>query len=98
MRRPRWVLPILLIVALLAVATGLVIWRGFSARSEPSSLEKTVARTVRDMAIPRDARHQKNPWKPTADNLNEAREHFTARCAMCHGVDGQGQTQLGRSL
>jgi predicted CXXCH cytochrome family protein len=98
MKSRRWLLGILLTAALLAVCVGLLIWRGFSARSEPSSWEKGFARAVRDLAIPHDARRQTNPWKATSDNLSEAREHFTARCAMCHGVDGRGQTQLGLSL
>ena len=30
--------------------------------------------------------------------MKEAREHFIARCAICHGNDGRGRTQVGRNL
>jgi hypothetical protein len=81
-----------------AGCTGILIRRGFSARSEPSSIEKVLARPLRNLAIPSGSRHKKNPWSTTPGALNEAREHFMAHCAICHGNDGRGQTQLGRSL
>jgi len=88
-----------LLVGVLAVACGVVlIRRGFSATEEPSSVEKLVARTVRSLAIPSRARRTTNPWKPTPDTLKQAHEDFTACCAICHGSDGSGQTQVGRNL
>ena len=86
----------------LAVITAAVGWllirRGFSARDEPTSLEKIVARFVRNLSIPNRVVQEPNPWKPTPDVLQEARELFTARCAVCHGPDGSGQTIVGRNL
>ncbi|HEV7220398.1 MAG TPA: multiheme c-type cytochrome [Terriglobales bacterium] len=89
----------LLIVAIVAAfgATALM-RRGFRATTEPSSLEKALARTVRNLAIPHHARNETNPWTASSENLSEAREHFIARCAICHGNDGRGQTQMGRNL
>jgi predicted CXXCH cytochrome family protein len=85
--------------AIIAVACGLLlIRRGFSARDEPTSLERTVARFVRNLSIPNRVAQEPNPWKPTPDVLKEAREVFTARCATCHGPDGRGQTIVGRNL
>jgi predicted CXXCH cytochrome family protein len=89
--------PLLSVAILAAICAGILL-RGFSARSEPSSFEKVLARTVRNLAIPSGPRHQTNPWKATPETLKEGREHFTARCAICHGTDGRGMTQLGRSL
>ena len=90
---------LLLVVAILGAAYGFVLIRhGFSANAEPSSLEKVVARTVRNISIPSRARDAKNPWKPTLTILNEARADFADRCAICHGSDGSGQTQVGRNL
>jgi predicted CXXCH cytochrome family protein len=84
------------------VAVGLygarLIWRGFSTASEPSYLEKAVARTARNLSVPRKARAEANPWKPTPEVLKEARESFLDRCAVCHGPDGSGQTTVGRNL
>jgi predicted CXXCH cytochrome family protein len=88
----------LLAVAIVALGVGVLLRRGFSAKSAPSSFEKRLARTVRNLAIPRAERHAKNPWKPTGENLQAAREHFISRCAICHGNDGRGRTQLGQAL
>ena len=84
------------------VALGLygvrLIWHGFSTADQPSFLETVVARTARNLSIPRKARLEKNPWTSTADVLKEARESFVDRCAVCHGPDGSGQTQVGNNL
>jgi mono/diheme cytochrome c family protein len=91
---------LLLLVAAIVVGTGatVLVLRGFSAKSEPSSLERVLARRIRNLAIPRGNRNETNPWKVTSETLKEAREHFTARCAICHGQDGRGGTQIGRGL
>ncbi|MGB8542857.1 MAG: c-type cytochrome [Candidatus Acidiferrales bacterium] len=57
-----------------------------------------MARTTRNLAIPRSARFETNPWKGTPEILKESRESFLDRCATCHGVDGSGRTQVGRNL
>jgi mono/diheme cytochrome c family protein len=75
-----------------------LIWHGFSTADQPSYLEMVVARTTRNLAIPRKARLEPNPWKSTPEVLKEARESFLDRCAVCHGPDGSGQTQDGRNL
>jgi len=89
----------LFVAAMAAAIYGtILIHRGFSASEEPSSLEKIVARAARNLAIPGGARHKKNPWKATPEILQEAREHFVARCAICHANDGTGQSKIGRNL
>ena len=92
----------LLAFAILAI-TGmlcfvLIVRRGFRATSEPSLLERTVARRVRNFAIPIRSRREKNPLKASAGNLQAGRQLFLARCAMCHGIDGTGMTPVGRNL
>jgi mono/diheme cytochrome c family protein len=88
----------LALVVLGAIYEARLIRRGVSATDEPSGIEKLVARTVRNLSIPARARKETNPWKPTAENLEEARDQFLARCAICHGTDGSGVTQVGRNL
>ncbi len=93
----------LLAAACLAIIAGalyaaLVIHRGFSALAEPSAVEKVVARAVRNLSIPRRARKERNTWKAPPVNLQNARERFTARCAICHGNDGGGLTKIGRDV
>jgi predicted CXXCH cytochrome family protein len=99
MKRRKALLFVLFAVVIVAAIYGtMLIRRGFSATEEPSTLEKVVTRTVRNLSIPRKARNQENPWKATPELLREAREDFTDRCAVCHGNDGSGQTQVGRNL
>jgi predicted CXXCH cytochrome family protein len=97
-RRRRVVLIIGAIGVVLVVCGLFWIRNGLSAAEEPSSFEKAVARRLRDFSIPRSQRKQTNPWEATPDNLRQAREAFVARCAVCHGFDGSGQTQVGRGL
>jgi predicted CXXCH cytochrome family protein len=97
----KWKILLLVCVVALIVAGiygARLICGGLSTRQEPSYLETVVARTARNLAIPRTARSEANPWKPTPDVLREARESFVDRCAVCHGPDGAGQTQDGRNL
>jgi len=93
---------VLLLSVAVLLALGLygahVISRGFSTADEPSYLETAVARAARNFSIPRSARREVNPWKPAPELLQEARESFLDRCAICHGQDGSGQTGVGRSL
>ena len=92
---------VVVVLVIGAVAYGtILIRRGFSATAEPSALEKVVARSVRNMAIPVRARNEQNPWKAldTADNEKEARHHFADHCATCHANDGSGQEEMGQGL
>jgi predicted CXXCH cytochrome family protein len=99
MKRRAWIW-VVFGTAILAsiVYAGVLIDRGFSTGAEPSTIEKFMARTARNLAIPRKARLETNPFEPTANVLKEARESFIARCAVCHGPDGSGQTEVGRNL
>lgn len=93
---------VLLLCGAILIAAGVygmkLVWRGFSTAEQPSFLETVVARTARNLSIPRKARLEANPWKSTPDVLKDARENYVDRCAVCHGVDGSGQTQVGSNL
>src|SRR5580692_10631242 len=92
----------LLIGGVVLIAAGFyaarVVSRGFSTADEPSDLERVAARTARNLAIPRKARLETNPFEATPEVLQEARESFVDRCAVCHGPDGSGETRDGRNL
>jgi mono/diheme cytochrome c family protein len=96
-----WKLAILFLCVIALVAAGYgaaLIRHGFSAKDEPSALEKTVARAVRNLSIPRDAKQARNPIPATPENLAEGREHFADHCATCHANEGSGDTEMGRNL
>src|ERR1700686_2323714 len=86
-------------VALVVVVAGIdgtmLIRRGFSTKDQPSSLERVIARTARNLAIPMSAKNAMNPYAATPDNVKAGWEHFAAHCAICHANDGSGQTEMG---
>ena len=71
---------------------------GFSARERPSRFEEFLARHARKIATPSGARELKNPYTATSESTAEAREHWVAHCSSCHGLDGRGDTPIGRNL
>jgi mono/diheme cytochrome c family protein len=72
--------------------------RGVSAKAEPGRLETTVARTMRELAIPKAARETANPVSSSPQAIDDGLAHFADHCASCHANDGSGATELGRRL
>ena len=96
MIRWRTLLLVLLALAILSgIYLSMVVRHGFSAADQPSAVERAIARTVRDLGIPASARDEKNPLTATPYALQEGRDHFEDRCAICHGKDGDGRTGIG---
>jgi len=85
----------LVLAALLAV---LIKTRGFRASSTPGAFETSAARLVRDFAIPRAAKSEKNPFAGDDRAVSQGRDVFFSRCATCHGFDGRGATPIGSNL
>lgn len=99
MRLRSLVWSLLAVIFVAAVATGfIVVRRGFSARDQPSAVEALAARTMRRLAVPRQARSLANPVYPTDEVFADARAHFADHCAVCHANDGSGNTTIGRNL
>ncbi len=97
----RGTLLIIIGVALLAVAFGIVIsilHDGLSARATPTRLEAVLARNARHLAIPSNARLAQNPVLESPEDLREARLHFADHCAICHANDGSGHSDIGDGL
>jgi len=72
--------------------------RGFSAREEPSGIERWVARRARDVSIPAEAKYQDNPVPNTPEILADARAHWADHCASCHANDGSGDILMGKHM
>ena len=95
----RGVLTGILCACALGVIAGAVFLRtarGLSARTEPSEIERWIARRARMAAIPPDAASLKNPAPNTPEVLAEARAHWADHCASCHGNDGSGESMMGK--
>ena len=70
--------------------------RGFSAREQPSSLERWIAVKARRAAAPSDAKTRVNPLPKSPELLAEARAHWADHCAGCHANDGSGEALMGK--
>ena len=92
----------LILMAMVLVGAGYLAYalltHGFSAREEPSWAEKYFARHARRIATPAGAKELKNPHQVTPESMAEAKEHSVAHCSSCHGIDGRGDTIIGRNL
>jgi mono/diheme cytochrome c family protein len=88
----------IVVVAGLVVAYVYVAGRGFSARAEPTAIERAIALQLRSLATPRDAKATKNPLPDSPDTLRAGLEHFADHCAICHGNDGSGKSVVGSGL
>ena len=81
-----------------AAAFGWVtIRRGFSARDKPSAIETLIATTARQLAVPSQYRHLRDPLSSSSD-LHVGMEHFADHCATCHANDGSGDTLFGKGF
>jgi mono/diheme cytochrome c family protein len=90
---------ILLLAIAAATAVFVVVRRGgLSASTEPGRLERAVAARLVRLAIPADADRQQNPLGGQADVWREARTHYLDHCAVCHGRDAKGKTEMGANM
>lgn len=96
MNRLRWFLIGALTMCAAMAAIFVLGARGFSARAQPGRLETWFARRVRSAAVPLDARGLVNPVPNTPEVLADGRAHWADHCALCHGNDGGGETQMGK--
>ena len=100
----RWILPIAVVVAVAFVTAAAVsVWahgaRGFSARAQPTEVERWLAGAMRAMALPGRAVRLKNPDpRLTPAQMQFASEHFAAHCAVCHDNNGDGKIMLGQNM
>ncbi len=72
--------------------------RGFSARGEPSRVEEFLARNLRSLAIPSEAKAAANPYPFTDQKLPAAQDHWVAHCSLCHALDGSGDSTVGKNM
>ena len=72
----------------------------FSAVSAPAQAPQRALPTQTPAAVPAPAGAAtfKNPVKPTTESQAKAKSLYSIDCAMCHGDNGNGQTDLGKSM
>jgi len=48
--------------------------------------------------VPQQDAEKKNPVKPSADGMAEAKKLYGYHCAMCHGKNGDGKGELAEQM
>jgi mono/diheme cytochrome c family protein len=73
---------------------------GFIAAPAPGQTpqEALPAQTPAAAPVPAPAATFKNPVKPTAESQAKAKSLYSIDCAMCHNDNGNGQTDLAKSM
>jgi mono/diheme cytochrome c family protein len=71
---------------------------GFSTRTEPMPMEKTLATAIRGRAIPSRYKTMKNPVAATPEVIHEGMAHWADHCTACHANDGGGDTMYGKTM
>jgi len=96
LRAAAWLafLAIVIVAGVMLVLQG----RGVSAKPQPSRIETRGALFMRSWLTPSTYKGLKNPVSATEENFIAGRDHFADHCATCHGNDGSGDTEIGRSL
>ncbi len=101
MRKLSWFLAgALSLLAVQVLVAGIVLTRarGLSAREDPTSIERWIARRARGAALPAGAKDRANPVRKTPDVLADARAHWADHCASCHANDGSGDSTMGKHM
>jgi mono/diheme cytochrome c family protein len=90
----------IVLLGFIAAGIAFVIVRrgGLAADKEPGRIERTVAGQLVRLSIPPDAEQQQNPFAADADAWQDARAHYADHCAVCHGRDGKGNTEVGKNM
>jgi len=101
--KPKSYIRTFVVVVLALVGTGFltgvyIVTTGVSARPQPSRLESITARTLRSIAIRSRVSGITNPVPASEAVIKEGLEHFADHCAVCHGNDGSGDTEMGHGL
>ena len=93
------VITVLLLTLIVVVAAVLVVRRGgLAADQQPGRIERTIADQLVRLSIPAEAKTQVNPFATQPDSWQQAVEHYQDHCAVCHGRDGKGATEVGKNM
>ncbi len=68
------------------------------AQSQPALPTPAPAMAPMQAITPAPATYPKNPVKPTAESQTKAKNLYEIDCAMCHGDNGNGKSDLATSM
>ena len=85
----------LFLSAILIVGFGAAVAQQKDTKDKPKDAQSAEPAAA---AIPQDDSSKKNPVKPTADGLAEAKKLYGYHCALCHGANGDGKGDLAEQM
>jgi mono/diheme cytochrome c family protein len=68
------------------------------AQSQPASPAPAPAMAPTQAITPAPASYPRNPIRPTAESQAKAKNLYAIDCAMCHGDNGNGKSDLATSM
>ena len=89
---------VVLLVVVWLIAYSRIRAGGLSADAEPGAVERTIALRLVRLSIPTDAQQQRNPFGTDPAAWRSVADHYEDHCAVCHGSDGHGRTDLGENM
>ena len=89
---------ILCLVSGVLFAASVIFLPSCTANKKPSSFENTLANMAKDVVIPIEAHNIKNPVPASDEAIKAGQQIYLQSCALCHGTDGHGYTNLGRDM
>ncbi len=69
-----------------------------TAHKKPSTIEAALANMAKDIVIPLEAENLKNPLPDNPQVVREGQQIYLQSCAICHGMDGRSQTNVGQGM
>jgi mono/diheme cytochrome c family protein len=82
----------------MSISMLVIVIGGCTADKRPSKVETTLANMAKDVVIPIEAENKTNPLLASEDSVSEGKKLYLQSCAICHGTDGHGHTELGRGM
>jgi mono/diheme cytochrome c family protein len=82
----------------LLISMLVMVIAGCTADKKPSKVETTLANMAKDVVIPIEAENRINPLPASDVAVSDGRKLYLQSCAICHGTDGHGHTELGRGM
>ena len=84
---------LVVLIAFVMVRNG-----GLAADRRPGRLEEIVARQLVRLSIPSAQYSARSPLADDGEAWRGGADHFSEHCAVCHGSDGRGGSEIGPKM
>jgi mono/diheme cytochrome c family protein len=88
--------PSMVLLIALALPAGVAVAQETKPQSQQPAREQPPAEPA--FVIPPEEAKRENPVKPDETSLAQGKRLYETQCALCHGVDGSGKTELATAM